>query len=87
MEHVKVATVSPQANGQVERVNRTLKVMLAKITEPTMHADWCKLLDRAEYAVNNSIHSSTGERPSRLLFGVQQRGCEKDALTVYISDS
>jgi len=86
IEHVKVATASPQANGQVERVNRTVKAMLAKITEPIKHEDWSKLLVKAEYAINNSMHSTTKELPSVLLFGVQQRGCNIDALTEYLDD-
>lgn len=31
--------------------------------------------------MNNSIHNSTGETPSKLLFGVTQRGPEIDELT------
>jgi len=29
-EHIKIATGSPQANGQVQRINRSLGPMLAK---------------------------------------------------------
>jgi len=32
--HVKVATAAPQANGQVERINRVLTPMLGKLSEP-----------------------------------------------------
>lgn len=38
--HIKNATASPQAHGAVERVNRTVKNMLAKLTEPINHAHW-----------------------------------------------
>lgn len=86
IEHVKVASASPQANGQVERVNRVIKAMLAKISEPVHHSDWAKLLTRVEYAINNSVHSVTKETPSRLLFGVNQRGREIDALSEYLDD-
>jgi len=68
----------------VERVNRTVKAILAKITEPIRHEDWSKLLAKAEYAINNSIHSTTKELPAVLLLGVQQRGCNIDALTEYL---
>ncbi|XP_043478302.1 uncharacterized protein LOC122508807, partial [Leptopilina heterotoma] len=34
VNHVLIATASPKANGQVERINRVLGPMLAKITEP-----------------------------------------------------
>lgn len=60
--------------------------MLAKITEPVQHLDWCKLLNKSEYAINNSVHSSTGEIPSVLLFGIQQRESDVDALTEYLDN-
>ena len=86
VEHVKVATASAQANGQVERVNRVLKSMLGKVSEPVQHADWTKMLSRVEYAMNNSIHSSTHQTPAVLLFGVGQRGREVDSLSEYLED-
>lgn len=84
--HIKNAVASPQANGQVERVNRVLLAMLGKITNPVNHADWSRMLSRAEYAINNSVHSSTRQTPSMLLFGVPQRGPEIDTLTEYLDD-
>ena len=38
--HVKNSVASPQSNGQVERVNRNIKAMLSKLTEPIEHSDW-----------------------------------------------
>lgn len=81
IQHIKNAVASPQANGQVERVNRVMGRMLGKLTNPINHADWSRLLSRVEYAINNSVHSSTQETPSKLLFGVTQRGPEIDKLT------
>lgn len=86
IEHVKIATASPQANGQVERVNRTLKAMLAKTTEPIQHSDWSKMLRKVEFAINNSVQSSTKQTPCTLLYGVAQRGCEIDVLTEYLDE-
>lgn len=80
--HVKNAVASPQANGQVERVNRVLTPMLGQITDPINHADWTKMLSR----VNNSVHSTTQQSPSVLLFGVQQRGIEVDELSEFLDD-
>lgn len=31
IQHIKIATFSPEANGQVERVNRSLGPMIAKL--------------------------------------------------------
>lgn len=33
VQHIKIATVSPQANGQVERINRILTPMIAKLID------------------------------------------------------
>lgn len=55
--HVKNSVAAPQSNGQVNRVHRDLKAMLAKLIEPVEHADWVSMLTRVEFAV----HSSTDQ--------------------------
>lgn len=45
IQHTLLATASPQPNGQMERVNRVLTGMLAKITEPIQHSDCIVLRD------------------------------------------
>lgn len=80
------AVASPQSNGQVERVNRTLKAILAKITEPISHTDWRKKLVEVEFAMNNTVHCATKQSPSKLLFGIEQRGPIIDELTEYLHD-
>lgn len=86
IEHIKVATAAPQANGQVERVNRVLTPMLGKLSEPLNQADWYKLVSRVEFALNNSIQCSTKKTPSILLFGCEQRGPVVDELTEYLEE-
>jgi len=71
VKHVKVATGSPQANGQVERYNRVLASALGKISS---EQSWPKALKDIEFALNNTFCKSTGAIPSVLLFGVEQRG-------------
>lgn len=78
--HVQIASASPQANSQVERVNRTLVGMLGKLANPIDHADWAKMLPKIEFAINNSIHSVTKFSPCQLLFGTNQKGEEMDLL-------
>lgn len=82
--HVKVATGSPQANGQVERVNRFLGPALGKLYDGK---NWHKSLGEIEFAINNTLNRSTGETPSQLLFGVRQRGCVVDALKEHIEQN
>lgn len=84
---VKNATAPPKANGQVERVNRVLTSIMAKLSEPLSNADWVKKIPEIEYAINNYVHSSTGFSPFLLLFGVPQRGTIIDELTEHLEES
>ncbi|CAI7798149.1 unnamed protein product [Closterium sp. NIES-54] len=52
----------PQTDGQTERSNRTLEQMLRSFISPTQD-DWDELLPVVEFAVNNSVHESTHEKP------------------------
>lgn len=45
--------------------------MLAKLTEPIDHANWVQKLSEVEFAMNNTIHASTKQIPSIMLFGVE----------------
>ena len=47
-------------DGQTERVNRVVEDILRSIAEPT---EWSKQLPLVEFAINNSVHASTGETP------------------------
>lgn len=84
IDHVKIATAAPWANGQVERTMRQLKSMLGKLTEPYQHSDWTNMLTHAEFAINNSRHSTTGASPAVMLFGTRQRSPCPDRLTDYL---
>lgn len=84
VKHVLIATGSPQSNGLVERVNRVLIPMLGKLVNNDGNKKWYQLLPEIEYALNNSVNKSTGETPSRLLFGINQRGCVDDRIKDYL---
>ena len=68
--HILVAT--PHANGQIERTNRSLTSILAKLTKA--QSRWKDVLAEAEFALNNTVNRSTGDTPARLLFGTNQVG-------------
>jgi len=84
IRHVCVATHSPKANGQVERTNRVLGPMISKLIENDNKLYWYKVLSDVEFAINNSVHKTTNETPSKLLFGIEQRGKIVDAIREYV---
>lgn len=81
VKHIKIATGSPKANGQVERYNRILAPALGKLYTGK---DWHKSLDEIEFAMNNTVSRTTGKTPSELLYGVRQRGHIIDVLKEFI---
>jgi len=78
IKHIKVATGSPQANGQAERINRSLVPMIAKLNNSENGKQWYKMLGEVEYCINNTVNKSTGKSPSQLVFGLDQRGPHAD---------
>jgi transposase InsO family protein len=54
IQHVLIAAGSPQANGQVERYNHTLKVMLSKLLHEE-DQNWNKHLNKVQFAINNTL--------------------------------
>lgn len=78
VDHVLIATGTPRANGQVERLNRVLTPILAKLSDSPNK--WDKVIGQAEFAINNTVCRSTGNTPSKLLFGLDQLGKVNDSL-------
>jgi hypothetical protein len=58
----------PQTDGQTERFNRVFLEMLRGYVNQ-YHTDWPAHIPAVVYAYNNTVHSSTGYTPHRLLFG------------------
>ena len=67
----------PECDGAVERFNRTLKTMLRKQAS-TYGVQWDQYIYGVLWACWNTPHSSTGEKPSYLLFGIDCR-CPTEA--------
>jgi len=68
IQHVLTTTGMPRANGQVERVNRTLIPLVTKLSAPRPE-EWYKHLNIAQKYLNATQHRSIGTTPFRLLFG------------------
>ncbi|KRY73849.1 Retrovirus-related Pol polyprotein from transposon [Trichinella pseudospiralis] len=62
----------PQSDGLVERMNRTLIDMLAKVSVDQPE-DWDVHLDRVLLAYRSSVHHTTGAIPCRIIFGRELR--------------
>lgn len=72
IKHVLITTGLPRANGQVERVNRTLIPLLTKLASPTPE-NWYRYVDAAQKWLNAVPSRSTKYTPFHLLFGVNVR--------------
>jgi len=72
IEHSLITTGVPRANGQVERLNRTLIPLLTKLAAPKSD-EWYKYLDAAQQCLNATIHRSIGMSPFKLLLGIRPR--------------
>jgi len=85
IEHVLIATGTPRDNGQIERLNRTLTPMLAKLSDDPKK--WDQTLESVEFTINNTICRSTGDTPSKLLFGLDQLGAINDLVRLSLDQS
>jgi transposase InsO family protein len=72
IKHIKTTAYHPQGNGQVERTNKTIKDILAKIT-PSTPGDWSHYLPSALSVIRNTRQASTKFSPSELLYGRPMR--------------
>lgn len=72
IEHQLTTTGVPRANGQVERVNRTLIPLLTKLSSPKPN-EWYKHLNAAQMCLNATMQRSIGMTPFRILLGVCPR--------------
>jgi len=62
----------PQTDGQTERQNQVLEQYL-RIFCSEEQDNWASLLATAEFAYNNSVHSSTGSTPFLVVYGKHPR--------------
>lgn len=68
--HRETPSYRPQANGMVERFNRTLKEKIKMMSQELGSAAWSKTLHQLIAVYNETPHSVTGYPPAYLLFGV-----------------
>ena len=67
IKHIFTTPYSPQSNGLVERVNRTLLGLLSGLCSPN---SWSGSLGKAVITYNNTYHSEIKRTPSECLTGL-----------------
>ncbi|KAE8244416.1 hypothetical protein A4X13_0g6611 [Tilletia indica] len=66
--HAMSTAYHPQTDGQVERLNQQLRILLRNTIALDQH-DWPDKLPSAMMAYNNQAHESTGSAPYETVFG------------------
>jgi hypothetical protein len=72
VKHNWTLAYHPQANGMVERFNKTLASMLSKYVSEHQR-DWDQYVHRLAAAYNSAEHASTGYSPYELMYGAAPR--------------
>ena len=62
----------PQSDGQTERTNQVVQEVLRNFL-CIEQQDWDRLIPFVEFAINNAVHSATGETPFYLNYGAHPR--------------
>jgi len=57
------------------------------MTDNLTNNPWFKILSEIEFALNNTTSKITDETPSKLLFGINQRGKNIDAIKEYLEEN
>lgn len=87
IKHVLNAVATPRANGQCERVNRTVLDALATTSAGSAEDTWDEHVKRVQSAINNTTNRSTRSTPSKLLYGFQPRGMADAVLLSAIQET
>ena len=68
IDKTRTTSQRPQANGNVERFNRTLTCMLTSYCENDQK-HWDEFLPQVLMAYRSSVHASTGKTPNMMMLG------------------
>lgn len=88
VQHIKVMPrschrlVPSKRSGR--KIYRTILPMIAKLASER-NTPWYNVIRDVEFACNNTVSKSTNECPSKLLFGILQRGDTIDALRLKLA--
>lgn len=79
IKHLMITTGLPRANGQIERINRTIIPVLTKLSlqDPTK---WYKHVPKVQQTLNSTFQRSIGMTPFELLVGIKMK--QKDDIII-----
>lgn len=86
IQHIKTATATPRANGQVERYNKTITTAITTTYNREDGRDWDVELKNIQYAINSMTNKSTGKSAHDLLFGFQPRNALQNKLILALEE-
>ncbi|XP_029655381.1 uncharacterized protein LOC115229103 [Octopus sinensis] len=70
IKHVRGRARCPWVQGQVERLNQSLKYMLSSTClSENLDYKWISIIDRITSSYNSTVHSTTSFAPFRIMFG------------------
>ena len=73
IKHILNAVATPRANGQCERMNRTILGSLAATSAGCPEDEWDKHLKKVQSGLNVTTNRTTQKSPAELLYGYQPR--------------
>lgn len=76
IQHHRITTGFPMANGLIERINRVIIPILTKMSLRNL-GKWYQHVSKLQQALNSTFHRSIAKTPFRLLKGVEMR-CSGD---------
>ena len=84
IKHIQNAVATPRANGQCERLNRTVLNSLAATCAGESEDSWDKHVKKIQSAINCTINRTTRRSPAHLLLGYKPRGTADAVLTAEV---
>lgn len=82
IQHIKVAVRTPRANGQIERVNRTISNSLA--TSVQNARKWDESLASIQWSFNSMTSTTTGKTPQEIVFDFKPRDVLKNKIILHL---
>lgn len=87
IKHVLNAVATPRANGQCERVNRTVLDAVATTCAGKPEETWDENVKQVQSAINNIVSQTTRSTPAKLLYGYQPRSMADAVLLSAIQET